>query len=335
MSDTGSISGPLGEFDLIQCFFVPLAGPPGALGLTDDAALFDIPVGERGVVTTDAMVAGVHFFESDAPHTVGWKLLAVNLSDLAAMGAVPLGYTLDLALPRDWSSAAIGAWAGEFTQGLKDCQVQFATSLLGGDTVSTTGPLTLAITAFGSVPKDQELRRSGARIGDLIWVSGTIGDAAMAVKMRKGWVPPAGLMNHGARRRLDAPIPRLGLGKALRGIATAAADVSDGLAADLGHICETSHVSAEVRAVDVPLSGETKAFVNADPSLISTVLTGGDDYELLFTAPPAAESAVREAAKVAQCPVHCIGRIVADGGVRIVDAEGHMIALERLGFTHF
>ena len=327
--------GELGEFDLIDRYFAPLATAPGALKLKDDAALFDIPAGHSGVVTTDAMVAGVHFFESDDARAVGWKLLAVNLSDLAAKGAEPLGYTLDFALPRDWPSERAAAWTGEFTRGLSECQRQFGTSLLGGDTVSMLGPVTLAITAFGSVPSGMAIPRSGARIGDNVWVSGTIGDAALAVKVRQGWAPPKGVSIDAAHDRLDRPTPRLALGKALRGVASAAADISDGLAADLGHICDTSRVGAEIRFSDVPLGASIRACLAADPTLVSTALTGGDDYELAFAAPPSKDAAVRDAARRAQCPVYNVGRIVAGTGVRIQGTDGKPIVLDRLGFTHF
>ncbi|MCD6074196.1 MAG: thiL, partial [Rhodospirillales bacterium] len=316
MSDDTPASDRLGEFDLIGRYFVPLATHPGAFGLTDDGAVFDVPPGETCVVTTDAMVAGIHFFESDGPRNLGWKLLAVNLSDLAAMGATPLGYTLDFGLPKDWARATTEAWLADFSRGLMQCQAQFETSLLGGDTVSTTGPMTLAVTAFGSVPKDKVLRRSSAKAGDMVWVSGTIGDAALAVKIRNGWTPPNGMPLGHADKRLDMPFPRLALGQALRGIATAAADISDGLAADLGHICQASGVGAEIRFADVPLTSGMRPFVEAAPDLIATVLAGGDDYELVFTAPPDVEDAVRAASRAALTPVECVGRVVTGAGVR-------------------
>jgi thiamine-monophosphate kinase len=266
---------------------------------------------------------------------LGWKLLAVNLSDLAAMGAMPLGYTLDVALPKDWSGLQTETWLADFSRGLMQCQAQFETSLLGGDTVSITGPMTLALTAFGSAPKDKVLRRSGAKVGDMVWVSGTIGDAALAVKVRAGWTSPDGLSLAYADKRLDMPFPRLALGKALRGIATAAADVSDGLAADLGHICEASRVGAEIRFADVPLSAEMRSLIAADSGLMATVLAGGDDYELVFTAPPGAEARVRAASEAARTPVYNVGRIVTGEGVRIDGPDGRPIVLERLGFAHF
>jgi thiamine-monophosphate kinase len=333
--EVSAAPGELGEFDLIARYFAPLATAPGALGLKDDAALFDIPEGHTGIVTTDAMVAGVHFFESDDPSAVGWKLLAVNLSDLAAKGAEPLGYTLDFALPRDWPAEKKASWTAGFARGLSACQSQFQTSLLGGDTVSMPGPVTLAITAFGAVPKGKAIRRSGAQVGDNIWVSGTIGDAALAVKIRQGWTPPPGLSTAAANERLDRPTPRLALGRALRSLATAAADISDGLAADLGHICDTSRVGAEIRFADVPLGAAIRACLVSDGALIATALAGGDDYELVFTVPPELDEKVRAAAALAQCPINKVGRIVSGGVVRIAGPDGKPIALDRLGFTHF
>jgi thiamine-monophosphate kinase len=335
VSDEAPASDRLGEFDLIGRYFAPLATDPGAFGLADDGAVFDVPIGETCVVTTDAMVSGIHFFASDAPRTLGWKLLAVNLSDLAAMGAAPLGYTLDIALPKDWTGSHTETWLADFSRGLMQCQAQFETSLLGGDTVSTTGPMALALTAFGSAPRDKVLRRAGAQAGETVWVSGTIGDAALAVKNRTGWMPPDGLSLAHADKRLDMPFPRLALGKALRGVATAAADVSDGLAADLGHICRASGVGAEIRFADVPLSAEMRTLIAADPGLMATVLAGGDDYELVFTAPAGAEAQVRAASEAARTPVYNVGRIVAGEGVRIEGPNGRPIVLERLGFAHF
>lgn len=336
MSDRSSPSGAdkpakLGEFDLIQRYFASLATAPGALALLDDAALFDLPDGHSGVVTTDAMVEGVHFFPTDAAYGIGWKLLAVNLSDLAAKGAAPIGYTLDLALQPGWTSK----WVEEFAAGLHDCQVKYAISLLGGDTVSTPGPLTAAITAFGAVPKGIALLRSGACAGDSVWVSGTVGDAALAVHLRKGWVPRSAVDRTFLDRKLDLPEPRLALGRALLGVASAAADVSDGLVADLGHICAVSHVAAEIHFGDVPLSAPAQAVVGAETDLARLILAGGDDYELVFTAPAAAEAAVREAARGAGTPVTRIGHIASGVGVRVFDSANQEIVLDRLGFAHF
>ena len=320
-----------GEFDIIARYFKPLATDRGALGLSDDGALFDLPAGHEAVVTTDAMVSGIHFFANDRPDTIGWKLLAVNLSDLAAMGATPLGYTLALGLPADWNSD----WLGAFSLGLKTCQERYGTSLLGGDTVRSGGVFWAAITAFGAVPKGSALRRNGARTGDAIWVSGTVGDAALAVQLRNGWTPPAAVERAGLDHRLDLPEPRLALGQALRGIATAALDISDGLAADLGHICETSEVGAIVQLADVPLSPTGRGLLARDPDVAVTVLTGGDDYELLFTSPADADEQVYRAAEAAGTPVARIGRITPGFGVRIVDGQGHDLNLPHLGFTHF
>ncbi len=320
-----------GEFEIIARYFAPLATAPGALKLSDDAALFDVAPGHEAVVTTDAMVSGIHFFADDSAETVGWKLLAVNLSDLAAMGATPVGYTLALGLHADWTAD----WLGAFTRGLKSCQERYGTSLLGGDTVRSGGVFWAAITAFGTVPKGTALRRNGARAGDALWVSGTVGDAALEVRLRNGWTPSVALDRAALGRRLDLPEPRLALGEALRGIATAALDVSDGLAADLGHICDTSALGAVVHIESVPMSSTTRALIAREPEIAATVLAGGDDYELLFAAPADAEPRVRAAAAAAATPVSRIGEMVAGAGVRVLDGQGRQITLPRLGFTHF
>jgi len=325
------VSRRLGEFELIAEYFAPLATAPGAFALGDDAGQFEVPVGQVGMVTTDTMVEDIHFFANDPGDVVGWKLLAVNLSDLAAMGATPLGYTLDIALSEERSAA----WLRAFVNGLAECQRRFGTSLLGGDTVRATGPLTLTITAIGAVPAGAALRRNGAKEGDAVWVSGTIGDGALEVKLRKGWTPPAGIDVGSLSKKLNRPEPRLALGVALRGHARAAIDVSDGLAADLGHICEQSDVGAEVWLADVPLSPAAAALLAADPALAATIVAGGDDYELLFTAAESETAAVLAAARDAETPIARIGRVTAEPGVRIVGRDGKALALDRLGFTHF
>jgi thiamine-monophosphate kinase len=268
-----------GEFSLIARHFKRLAGP-GSLDLSDDAAVFDPPPGRQLVAAADAVVAGVHFLPDDPADTVGRKLLRVNLSDLAAMGAAPLGYLLTVALPRGTPEA----WTAAFVDGLEADNQTFNVHALGGDTVSTPGPATLSLTALGAVAPGAALLRGGARPGDRLWVSGTLGDGALGLRVLRGEVAPDAAGHLARRYRL--PEPRLALGVALSGVATAAMDVSDGLAQDLGHICRASGCGAVVEAAALPLSDAARAAVAADPALLSLALSGGDDYELLFAAPP-------------------------------------------------
>ena len=254
--------------------------PPAALQLEDDAALLDPPAGMTLVLTKDAMVAGVHFLADDPPGEIAQKLLRVNLSDLAAMGAAPVGYLLALARAK----ALTDDWLAEFCAGLAADQRTFGIGLLGGDTVSTPGPLTLSLTALGEVPKGQALRRRGARPGDDLWVSGALGDAALGLLVLQGKLEPPVAARHHLIERYRLPQPRLALGQALRGLAHAAIDISDGLLADLGHILETSGIGAELWADQLPLSAAAREL----PGARDAALAGGDDYELLFTAPRAA-----------------------------------------------
>ncbi|MDF2781719.1 MAG: thiL, partial [Geminicoccaceae bacterium] len=266
----------LGEFAFIAERLRPLAaGSPGALDLADDAALLDPPAGSELVLTKDAMVAGVHFLPDDPPGDIARKLLRVNLSDLAAMGAAPLGYLLALIRPK----ATAEDWLAEFCRGLAEDQATFGIGLLGGDTVSTPGPLALSLTALGHVPRGAALRRGGAKPGDDIWASGTLGDAALGLKVLQGELEAAPAVGAQLVERYRLPQPRLALGQTLRGLASAALDVSDGLLADLGHILETSAVGAEIHAAALPLSPAARAL----PGVREAALAGGDDYELLFT----------------------------------------------------
>lgn len=311
-----------GEFELIARYFAPLAGPEG-LGLGDDAALVPPPSpGEMLVVTCDTMVAGVHFLPDDPADAIGHKLLAVNLSDLAAMGATPMHYLL----ATSWPDAPGDAWLTAFTGGLRRMQEDYGISLIGGDTTRTGGPLTMTLTAFGRVAVDKALRRSTARAGDLLFVSGTIGDAALALHL--GGEGPL-------RERLLRPTPRIALGQALAGVATAAMDVSDGLLGDLAHIAEQSHVGARVEAAKLPLSGSAAAALADDPDLLGIVLTGGDDYELLFTATVSDRDAIAAAALAAATPVTEIGVIVDAPDVVAVDRTGARLAVRGTGFRHF
>ena len=310
------------EFVFIARHFRPLAGP-AALGLTDDAAVFQPPPGRELVVAADAMVAGVHFRPDDPPRTVGAKLLRVNLSDLAAMGATPLGYLMTLSIPPDLPSD----WFAFFADGLRDDQDRFGLTLLGGDTTATTGPLVLSLTILGHVAPGAALRRSGARNGDGIWVTGTIGDGMLGLAALQGELPdPDGSLAD----RYQLPQPRLGL--ALAGIAHAAIDVSDGLLQDLGHLCREGGVGARIRVDRVPASAAAAA---AGPGWLERRLTGGDDYELLLAVPPASEAALLRVAADAGIAVTRIGSF-DDGldGVRAEREDGSELAVTRPGWSH-
>ena len=317
----------LGEFDLIDRLLKPLAaGYPGALGLTDDAALVRVPTGSELVIAKDAIVAGIHFLPEDPPELVAGKLLRVNLSDLAAMGAKPLGYLTVLARP----SGLPESWLGHFAAGLAADQKRFGCHLLGGDTVSTPGPLTLTLTILGTVPEGRALRRSGARPGDEVWVSGTLGDAALGLRVLRGLALPED-ETLALSDRYRTPQPRLELGQGLLGLATAAIDVSDGLAADLGHIAQTSAVAATIEVERLPLSKAGRGV----PGAREAALAGGDDYELLFTAPPAAASEIEALGLRLRLPLTRIGRIESGAGVQVLDRAGDPIELSQLGWRHF
>jgi len=315
------------EFGLIARHFRPLAGP-GGLSLLDDAALLDPPPGQTLVIAADAMVSGVHFLPDDPAGTVGRKLLRVNLSDLAAMGAAPLGYLMTTAFPRDITDD----WIAGFAAGLALDQAEFGVSLLGGDTVATPGPMTLSLTIIGCVEKGRALRRAGARPGDEIWVSGTIGDGMLGLGVLQGRYPAdaEGML----ARRYRLPEPRLRLGQRLVGMALAGMDVSDGLVQDLGHLCRAGGVAAEIEAARVPLSTAARVLVAGDPGLLPRCLTGGDDYELLFAAPPGAADAIR--AMAGDTAATRIGRFMAGPPqVTVRDENGAEIALPSGGWSHF
>jgi thiamine-monophosphate kinase len=323
--DAPSKSSPLDEFQRIARFFAPLAGP-GALGLEDDVALIDGPAGTQYVLKTDAIVEGVHFFPTDPPRQIAQKLLRVNLSDLAAKGAEPVGYLLTTAL----TARQDETWLAEFSAGLAEDQKNFGIVLLGGDSVRTEGATTLSATAIGRVAVGKALLRTGARPGDAIFVSGSLGDAALGLKALRGELPRMpGAYGEYLVMRYRLPEPRLRLGRYLVGRATAAMDISDGLVADLGHLCNASGVAAIVEAARLPLSDAARALIANDPSLFTLALTGGDDYEILFTAP-------REAApKLAGWGVAEIGRIEAGQRVTVLDAAGRPMRFKRPGYSHF
>jgi thiamine-monophosphate kinase len=322
-----------GEFELIARYFAPLAAAaPEALGLLDDAAVITPRSGHELVVTTDALVAGVHFLPDDPPDLIARKALRVNLSDLAAKGAVPRWYLLDAVFPKDLKED----WVAAFARGLRQDQEEFGIHLIGGDTASTPGPLTLAITAMGEVPAGKMLRRSLARAGDDIYVSGTVGDAALgllACHDKLAHLSEKDRASLIARYRL--PLPRVTLGPQLVGLATAALDVSDGVVADLGHICETSHLAATIEEGSVPLSDAARAALAHNPDLIDRILGGGDDYEILFTAPPEAGPNLAGLAGKSGIALTRIGRMAAGEGVQIRAENGRLRRLAAGGWSHF
>ena len=334
---TGSLKSgrPLGEFGRIARFFKPLAsGFPGARGLADDAAVFGIPPDQELVVTTDAMVAGVHFLPDDSPGDIAAKLLRTNLSDLAAMGAAPYAYTLVTALPKTVDEE----WLAGFAAGLGKDQVRFGIALAGGDSVSTSGPITLSVTAFGLVPKGGAVPRWGGRPGDRLFVTGTIGDAALGLQIAFGKLE---VTDDSARaellRRLRRPDPRTTLGPHLVGLATGCLDVSDGLVADLGHLCEESGCAAILESARVPLSDAARTVIGNDPLRFALALTGGDDYELLFTAPAEAAPALAALSTETGVPVTAIGRLEEGpaGSVAVTDQQGRALDLPTRGWDHF
>ena len=322
-----------GEFDLIERFFRPLSrAAPGAFALRNDGALLTPPAGASLVVTKDLMVAGVHYPEGEEPSTVARRLLRVNLSDLAAMGAAATAYALGLALPEDIADV----WVEAFAAGLARDQEAFGVALIGGDTVATKGPAVLSLTAFGTVAGDACLTRAGAGEGDDIYVSGTVGDATLGLRAVRGGLADLTPEDHAAlAERFRLPVPRLALGAALVGLATCAIDVSDGLVADLGHLCEESGVAARINADAVPLSAAVRRAVDEGEAEIADLVTGGDDYELLFCAPPAERGAIEALGRRLELAVSRIGTIEHGQGVTVVDADGQPLALGRAGYTHF
>ncbi len=329
----------LDEFGLIRRYFARpgLESPGLRLGIGDDAALLDLPAGETLAVSTDTLVAGRHFPHDATPFDIGWKALAVNLSDLAAMGARPLGVTLALTLPE-----ADEVWLAAFAEGFFALADGHGVPLIGGDT--TRGPLSITVTALGAVPPAQALRRDGARADDLLFVSGTLGDAglglAFALAQPLSWLgefPPAHRVH--ALARLHRPTPRLALGQALRGIASAAMDVSDGLLQDLGHLLAASGLGAELQLEQLPLSPGLHYLAGegggARQQVLSWALAAGDDYELLFSVAPGQRGAVEALARQLDLPLACIGRLTSAGGLCLT-WDGRPWEHERpFGYQHF
>ena len=332
-------SGLPGEFELIARYFAPLAkGFPGAYGLLDDAAVIAPAASHELVVKTDAIVGGVHFLPDDPPDLVGRKALRVNLSDLAAKGAVARAYMLDLMLPN-----TIGeAWIAGFAHGLARDQDEYGVHLIGGDTDSTPGPATVAIMVFGEIATGRIIRRGGARPGDMIFLTGTIGDAALGLEVLRGRLSELDAASAGFLvERFRLPLPRITVGPRLIGLATAALDVSDGLIADLGHICEVSALTAIVEAERVPLSTAARAAIEtAQGDGLATALTGGDDYEILFTAPQTAAGELAELSHTLGVAITVIGHMSAPSAgaekrVTVVAADGRPLTFARGGWRHF
>lgn len=334
-----------GEFELIARYFTrPVR--QAVLGVGDDCALLHCGPGRQLAISTDMLVAGRHFFPDADPFLLGHKCLAVNLSDLAACGARPLAFSLALALPQ-----ADDAWLEPFSKGLLALADAHGCELIGGDT--TRGPLTICITVFGEVPADasaypvptQAMLRSGAHVGDDVYVSGSLGDAALALRAMQGTCALPARLLHGARARLEQPTPRVALGVALRGIASACADISDGLMGDLGHILERSGFGARVDVDKVlPLLATRQAYgggaAQFDSDLgartaLQCVLAGGDDYELVFTAPQSQQGILNALSDRLQLPLTRIGTIEAAPGLRLVDARGNTVPQNFAAFDHF
>jgi thiamine-monophosphate kinase len=326
-----------GEEALIARYFRPLARDPGAFGLLDDAATLTPPPGCDIVLTADAIVGGVHFFPDDPPDTIAKKALRVNLSDLAAKGARPVGFLLSLALPKTVGEE----WLGAFARGLGADADAYGCPLLGGDSVRTPGPVTISIAAFGLVPSGAMLRRSGARAGDRVVVSGTIGDAALGLLLRRdpdtarGWQLDRLAKDHLIERYL-VPQPRNVIAELLRRHASAAMDVSDGLAGDLAKLCAASGVGADIEVARVPLSDAAQRAIAAGPTLVDTALTGGDDYEIVATVPAAALDRLIAEAGAAGVSLAEIGTVRdLPGSVRFLDRAGNSLMFKELSFSHF
>jgi thiamine-monophosphate kinase len=318
----------LSEFELIARYFDRPQAPDDVvkLGVGDDCALLQPPPGQTLAISSDMLVEGRHFFKGADPEKLGHKALAVNLSDLAAMGAKPMAFTLALALP-----SADENWLAGFARGLFALADAEGIRLIGGDT--TRGSLNLCITVMGSVPEDEALRRDAAKAGDDLWVSGTLGDARLALEVLQGKLALTPALLALAEDRLHRPTPRCALGMALRGIAHAAIDVSDGLLGDLGHLLARSQLSADIHAASLP-AGPALAQQPADKQT-DYMLNGGDDYELCFTAPPEQRDAVLSAAASAKTPVTRIGRLKPGTGIQILDATGSALAFTSQSFDHF
>ena len=319
----------MGEFDLIARYFTRPARR-AVVGVGDDCALWQPQAGMQLAISTDMLVEGRHFLSTVSPQRLGHKSLAVNLSDLAASGAKPLAFTLSLALPR-----IDEAWLKGFSEGLLALADLHQCELIGGDT--TQGPLTIGITVFGEVPPGDALLRNGAQVGDDIYISGSVGDARLALEVFRGNLSVSAEDFESSRLRMEQPEPRVALGMALRGIANACIDVSDGLAGDLGHMLKASQTGAVLTTDWIQDSAAISVALQALPFArrLDMALAGGDDYELLFTAPPDQADAVQEAANDCDVSITCIGRITSGSGLQVLDAQGLPMSRRFASFDHF
>jgi len=318
------------EFNLIQQYFTrPICHTN--LGVGDDAALISLTQGMELAISADMLVAGTHFFHDADAYKLGWKSLAVNVSDMAAMGATPKWTTLAIALPE-----VNEVWLAEFSRGFFACSEAFNVDLIGGDT--TRGPLIISVQIMGEVPTGKALKRSGAKVGDEIWVSGTLGDAALALAHLQGQLMLDGSEFERCAKSLHTPQPRVALGLALRGIANSCIDVSDGLLADLGHILEHSKVGATLQLSDIPRTkfvGAACDRESVNETVTNMALSGGDDYELCFTAPAEKHSELMQLSKKLALPLSCIGRITDHTGLIVLGIEGEILDIKKTGYDHF
>ncbi len=315
-----------GEFDLISTYFSPLAGPEG-LGLIDDAACFSTSSSEDIIVTKDMLVEDVHFRGQDLAKMIGYKALAVNISDCIAKGAKPYLYWLGLALPNNTGED----WIREFSAGLNGAQATFDCKLAGGDTTAITGPKVISITLMGKVPKGQMIKRSSAMVGDDVYVTGTLGDAALGLWCLKNDRPQAS----GLIAAYQKPSPPVAFGQAIRGLANSSADVSDGLIADVGHIAKASGVGAVLHQNYLPVSADAYQLLETHPSLWPKVWTGGDDYQTVFTAPSGLQNEFSRLAEGLETRVSLIGEVTAGQGIQLLDQDGQTVQVTSGGYAHF
>ena len=324
------------ETDLIQTYLAPLAaGAPGAFGLQDDAAVISPEPATDIVISTDPVRAGVHFFETDRADDIAWKALAVNISDIAAKGARPLAYTMAIAFP----AAPERAWMQSFAEGLRAAQTEFGCHLIGGDTDHSGSPLSIAITAFGSVPRSRMVQRTTATAGDHLFVTGTLGDAALGLALHRDATFLNRELTSGDRAfligRYLRPNPRLGLAPLLLATASASLDISDGLLKDLGRMAAGAGSGATIRFDALPLSPPARALVRSEPAIAGQIVTGGDDYEILFAVPPGKLDIFRTMAPAIPVQVREIGRLEEGGGVTLLDDRGQAMHFGRQGYDHF